>query len=300
MAINVTQLRTFLAVAETGGFTAAARRLNVAQPALTRQIRDLEQAWGVVLFSRAARGARLTPEGRELQDAVRRAFDELQQVEGLLASLGRRVVRVHAVPNEKLGELIHLAGERFPGLRLEIEVTHYADIVRNLRENRCDIGMTTLEGDEADLRSRELARYPFHVHVPHAHRFARLDAVPLAALAEERLILAPRSARSRQVLDALFAKAGIAPVVAFEVQPSEMLLDFAGRGLGVAVLSFSTSMGRSDLVALPFVEGLSIPLHLVAPPEARQSTVARRVFEVAAGRLASSPALLDRAPRLAP
>ena len=86
--MNFTQLRAFHAVASAGGFTRGARRLGISQPAVTVQVRALEQRYGVALFRRLGQRIELTEFGRELWQRTRRAFAELDDLEELLASAG--------------------------------------------------------------------------------------------------------------------------------------------------------------------------------------------------------------------
>lgn len=286
MAVNVTHLRSFLAVARAGGFSAAARRLNVAQPALTRQIRALEAGYGIALFHRDGGGVRLTEEGAVLVDQVARVFDGLTQVEFLLKSLGRRALRIGSVSTRSLSTLLNLLHAAFPDVETSIQVGTYVQVLEGVRSLRFDLGVLTIDQDHPDLQIRQIERAPFLVLVPPTEALARRGApVPLQALAGRTLIMKPATTRSRQVFDGIMASAGIVPRAVRDVNAPEMIAELVSCGLGTGVVALSTDMRRPDVVALPFQGPIDIAVHVVSQPAARQTRSAQRAWSELERRL---------------
>ncbi|GGV91419.1 LysR family transcriptional regulator [Streptomyces massasporeus] len=193
-------LRAFLAVAEELHFTRAAARLFVAQQALSRDIRRLEQAWGRALFQRTSRNVALTPEGHRLLPAVRRALAahaELGQELGRPSqSENSRPLVVDVANSTSTGSrLLKLARESAPELDFVVH-THsgLARAVTEMAGARLDISFGRVAGlppeARASLEHRLIRFDQLAVMVPTGHQLAALSQVPLAALAGETLYAA--------------------------------------------------------------------------------------------------------------
>ncbi|WP_221357424.1 LysR family transcriptional regulator [Streptomyces beigongshangae] len=187
-------LRAFLAVAEDLHFTRAAARLYVAQQALSRDIRRLERELGAELFVRTTRQVALTPDGQRLLPYARRALEAQDE---LLAAFGRAdaarplLVDVNS-PGLACGRVLALARELAPDCelmtRFESGLTGAAG---ELLAGRLDASFGRFAGLDPAVRARleqQPVRYePMAVVLPEGHRLAALDAVPLDALAGERV-----------------------------------------------------------------------------------------------------------------
>lgn len=193
-------LRAFLAVAEELHFTRAAARLFVAQQALSRDIRRLEQLWGRALFQRSTRHVALTPEGHRLLPAVRRALAahaELSQELGRppRSQSGRPLVVDVANSTSTGPRLLELARRSAPGLDFVVH-THsgLARAVREMADSHLDISFGRVAGLPPEARAaleHRLVRFDqLAVMVPSGHRLAAAPQVPLAALAGETLYAA--------------------------------------------------------------------------------------------------------------
>ena len=145
--MNFTQLRAFHAVASEGGFTRGARRLGISQPAVTVQVRALEQRYGIELFRRLGQRIELTDFGRELWQRTRRAFAEIDDLEELLASAGElRVGRLEIGADGPFSVMDLVAGfiARYPGVRVAVRIGNAARVLADLREARTDLAVLNL------------------------------------------------------------------------------------------------------------------------------------------------------------
>ena len=158
--MNFTQLRAFHAVASEGGFTRGARRLGISQPAVTVQVRALEQRYGIELFRRLGQRIELTEFGRELWQRTRRAFAEIDDLEELLASAGElRVGRLEIGADGPFSVMDLVAGfiARYPGVQVAVRIGNAARVLADLREARTDLAVLNLIEPDAALRSEALS-----------------------------------------------------------------------------------------------------------------------------------------------
>lgn len=199
--------------------TDAARSLYIAQPALSRAIRDLERELGMTLFARSGRGVVVTPQGRRVVKLAREALGAVHEIEALAtqAHTAAGELRIAATPSLEPG----LAGRLLPayaaehqGIRVQIVRCDGRDgVVSAIREQRADLGLTDLPVP-ADLVSHPLERQEIVLISPPDRDLP--NPVPMARLHGMRLVLpAPGGARRRE-LDHLFAAHGVSPVAVAE------------------------------------------------------------------------------------
>jgi DNA-binding transcriptional LysR family regulator len=217
--MNLQQLRYVVATAEHRTMTDAARSLYIAQPALSRAIRDLERELGMTLFARSGRGVVVTAQGRRVVKLAREALDAVAEIEALATqgtSPGAEL-RIASTPSLEpglAGRLLPAYAAEHPGIRVQIVRCDGREaVVSAVREQRADLGLTDLPVP-TDLVSHPLERQEIVLISPPG--CALPDPVPLARLDGMRLVLpAPGSPRRRE-FDAIFATYGIRPIPALE------------------------------------------------------------------------------------
>ncbi|MEU5102387.1 MULTISPECIES: LysR family transcriptional regulator [unclassified Streptomyces] len=198
MDIDTRLLRYFVAVAEEGNLTRAARRLFVSQPALTKQIKQLEDQLGAALFTRSRSGMALTEPGRALAE---RAPALLAEWDGILretkAAAGRaaRVLRVGFVAsgaNEATQLIVAGFSRRRPGWRAQLRQASWANPSAGLADGEADVALVRLPfpGQDA-LRTALLFTEPRCVALAAAHPLAARDVIPFRALWDEPFVAAP-------------------------------------------------------------------------------------------------------------
>ena len=152
-----TQLRSFHAVASEGGFTAAARALNVTQPTVTVQVRSLEDYFKVELFHRRGRTVVLTDTGRDLFELTRRIMSLEAEATDLLNAVGgfhSGQLKVAAVGPYHVTEMLASFNERYPGIKVSVETGNSQDALQALFEFRADVALRSAERIEDLLRER--------------------------------------------------------------------------------------------------------------------------------------------------
>ncbi|WP_149541151.1 LysR family transcriptional regulator [Siccirubricoccus phaeus] len=287
----------FLAVAEEGHFGRAAARLGLSQPPLTAQIQALEAELGVRLLERTRKGARPTREGEALLPILRRLAEDAKQVEALARELraGRHAPMVLACVTSALFDylppLVRALRAAQPDSAITVQEMDTADAVEALRRGEVDFALARLDRDRPPLSVLPLGQDALVAALPEDHALAAGEApLPLAALAQEALVLLPRSISpayfDRQV--SACREAGFEPVAMREVGSAMAQLAFVAAGLGVALVSSGMARLRPQGVAFRTLAGpvgsvgVALVWHAERASDAAQAAlgVARRVFSV--------------------
>ena len=198
MDVDTRLLRYFATVAQEGNLTRAAESLFVSQPALTKQIKQLESQLGVQLFTRSRAGMTLTAAGRALADrvpAVLAGFDQALREAKAAAGRAARVLRVGflaGAANEATQQIIAAFGRRWPGWRVEMRATSWLDPTAGLASGDTDAALLRLPFPGQDtLRVEILFTEPRWVALPAAHPLAKRDVILFRELWDEPFVAAP-------------------------------------------------------------------------------------------------------------
>ncbi|MEO3827133.1 LysR family transcriptional regulator [Actinomadura sp. B10D3] len=237
------QLHAFVVLAEELHFGHAADRLGIAQPPLSQQIRRLEGKVGHALFTRGPGRVALTPAGRELLPAARRALGDLAA--GLAAAraagdgrTGRlRIGFAASLALTVLPGLLRTFRRRFPGVDLDIREMTTAPQLTALRDRTIDIGLLREPPDEAGLVFETVVTEPFVAVLPAAHPLAAQRTVRVADLAGSPFVLLPRTAGPGLYdrITGLCAAAGFAPRVVQDAVEWQTVCALVEAGLGVSL-----------------------------------------------------------------
>ncbi|MGB8167750.1 MAG: LysR substrate-binding domain-containing protein [Chthoniobacteraceae bacterium] len=299
--MELRHLRYFVAVAEAENVTRAAAKLRVAQPAVSRQIRDLEDELGVALLERTAKTVRLTEPGRLFLAEARLV---LQRVDEAVATVRAAAdgtegeLHVGYAPSltvEILPRALRRFHSEFPKVRVSLHDFSTEEMLAGLREGRLQVALMVSPADDQlqGLRFHELARYPMCVAVAPNHPFARKQSVTLAKLATEPLIAYSRNdyPEYHDMLAALFAPTGRAPSIAEEHDSVTSLIAAVEAGRGFALVpSCMACMVGPRLKILPLTPA-SPPLRVGAVSrEGHISLVVKNFIAAATSRPAEKPA----------
>ncbi len=254
MTPSLRQLRALVAAAETGSFGQAALRLHVSQPALTLQIRELEQGLGVTLFDRTARGARPTRAGAALAQAFQRVLADLDAVvDSARDEAARRAGVVHlavlpSVAATLLPPVLARLRAAHPGIRVMLRDAVARRVGALVKAGEVDLGIGHAAGPEPELGAQLLFEDALVAVLPPGHALAARARLPLAALSDQPLVLTDPESSLRALAEAAFAEAGLpAPRPAYEATYMSTAVALARAGLGIAILPESAM----DLRAAP-------------------------------------------------
>ncbi|GAA0582366.1 LysR family transcriptional regulator [Halomonas salifodinae] len=240
------QLHYFVAVVEAGSVSAASRRVHVAQPALTRQIRLLEEDLETRLFERHARGMRLTVAGQALYEEAQALLDRRTRLRARLTALGQGVVGkvslgvtvTHLWVPEVAG-LLRRYRDRYPRVAFEVFPLLSGPQLERLREGRLDAGILYLDdGGHPGLEARRLEEDHLILAVPEGSSWAEAPPARLSDLAEADFVWGFRSA-SPVYYDRMqthFQRLGFHPRVVQYGADNIAILSMVAAGLGIAIL----------------------------------------------------------------
>lgn len=237
------QLRYFAAVAEELHFGRAAEREHVSQPPLSQQIRKLEEEVGAQLFERTSRKVRLTREGHALYEHARRILDLAEEAGDHVRAVSRgergrlRLGLIGPAMESRLPEAVREYRRQHSGISLVLRGLGSEAQLSGLRSGDLDVGF--IRADDHDMEGLNRAVFARDEHVwavPESHPLAGRASLGPADVAEEPLILFPRSCNpwfhSRMM--AAFGKAGVRPRVDVEVSGHVSAVALASAGLGLA------------------------------------------------------------------
>lgn len=285
--MNYSQIRAFHAVAGEGGFVKAAQRLNVSQPTLSEQVKQLEQHFGVRLFERRGRRSELTDLGRALFDVTRRFFAVELEAEQLLSAargLKRGRLRVVADAPYLIMPLLAAFSRRHPGIELSLDFGNSERVLAALLERRADVILLPDIERDRRLFALPLERGRLVLLVSRAHPWGRRRSIALDELAGERLILRESGSTTRAILDEALVARGVVPAATWVVGSREGLREAVAEGLGVGAV-FESEIGWDErLHALPVRDaGLTSTEYLACLTERRHDRVIAAFLEQVPG-----------------
>jgi DNA-binding transcriptional LysR family regulator len=306
--VDLRQLRYFLTVAEERRFSAAARRLHVAAPSLSQQIRALERDLRVTLFDRTPRGAELTPSGRVLAERARVILAEVDRAREDVRSAepsGREQVtlRVCTMADRVLDGPLRTVGLAIAGVEVFVTSSPGDDAIEAVRQARADAAVVwSRPQKQRDLDGVVLGSVLFGIVLPLGHPLADRTAILVAALGHESVVMFPFPPFAgiwQRTVDHLLP-GGVQPgQVVVEpdlINSPEAMLRAVAAGSAVApgILGVAEHMGVGGIVVLPLDPPLLLDLEVVWRRPARPAVRSLVDFLVAA---VDDPEVLVSAPR---
>jgi DNA-binding transcriptional LysR family regulator len=259
--MELRQLRYLVALAEERNFTRAAEHEHVAQPALSQQIRRLEEEVGLALVERTTRRASLTDAGELLVVRAQRVLAELEAADTELQALrGLTTGHVTIGAMHTMGPIdLSLVLARFIQLHPDVELTvreqSSEELAQMLRVDELDLAFLSVTEriESHSLGLQQLVSEELVVLLPLDHRLAGRRQVRMAELAHERFISYRQGAALRELLEGAGRHAGFEPRITLESNESQRIRRLVARGLGVAILPRSDVEGHEHEVVMAFL-----------------------------------------------
>lgn len=280
--MELRHLKYFQAVAEELSFSRAARRLRIAQPALSRAVQEIERELGAQLIERERRSPRLTPAGNvllhetglileRLDEALRRVHRTAKGEEGEL-----RLGYIGPPTRPFLARLLKEYGRRYPRVTVILEERTPERVWEMVSKGRLSVGLTrpVLAHEALGLQTLLLREEKFCAAVPLDHPWARLASLPWKKLVGEPLIILARreGAGSHDAIQAACQAAGFVPRVKHMPSLIGTVLQYVESGAGVGVVPESTA--NKNLALIPLKPQQTIPLVMVWAKEGEDPAVA--------------------------
>ena len=300
------QLETFLEVARLSSFSRAAERRFRTQPAISAQIRALEEEVGAKLLDRSGGKVAMTAAGKVFQ---KYAEDTIEQRRIMLVTLAEmeRVPRGEIVVSANEGTCLHILPEvfaefkrQYPNVAVGVKRLEHAKILEAIIDNSCDFGIVSLPVPDKRLTVVPIHREELIVITPPHHPLARRSKATVAEVLEYPLLL-PKVGRTRDALEELFHERRLKPIISMELDSSELLKRFVAADVGVGFIPRShvaEDLQAKALAALMLADaGIQRDLALVFRKDKALSRAALAFIDIAVkskpvgGVVAGSPRL---------
>jgi DNA-binding transcriptional LysR family regulator len=290
--MELRHLRYFVAVAEEHHFGRASARLHIAQPPLSRQIRDLEREVGTPLFERVPRGVELTAAGRAFLPEARLTLAQAERAQrtaqrAALGEIGRlRVGFVEAATySGVLPDVLGFFRMHLPDIGISLLEMDPIEQVEAFRDGRIDLGILHSPPADADrwLRVEPVYADSLVAAIPRTHRLAGRTRMTLANLADESFVLFPRYA-APGLYDAIIAccrASGFSPRIVQEAEGWHTVAGLAGAGVGVAFVPRSFTNFQRPAVVYQSVRGLTVHMRMSAVWKRGEKSPVRERFVTA-------------------
>ena len=256
------QLETFLAVARLSSFSRAAEKRFRTQPAISSQIRALEEEVGARLLDRTGGKVSVTAAGKVFQKYAEEALEERKKVIASMAEM-ERIPRGELVVGANEGTCLHILPEVFadfkkayPNVGVNIKRADYARILESVIDNSVDFGVVSLPVNDNRLTVVLIHRDELVVIAPPKHSLAKLKDVAIAEAAKFPLLV-PKAGHTRDALEALFDERRLKPNYSMELESSELLKRFVAADVGVGFVARSNvveDVKAGFLVAIPIAD----------------------------------------------
>lgn len=253
--MDVRPLRYMVTVANLGSFTRAAEKLGIAQPPLSRQIQQLEQELGVILFERKSRPLALTSAGRfvyERAQEILERIEAMQMMSRRLGKLGQGRFAIGFVGSTLYGalpEVLRRLRLAYPALEIELKEMTTLQQAAALKRGEIEVGFGRLHFEDAKIQREVLREEALIAAVPIGHPLLnKIGSLRLAELAAEPLIIYPNSPRpsyADQVLD-LFRKKDITLGILHEVSGLQTALGLVAAGIAVCLVPECVQQHRRE------------------------------------------------------
>jgi DNA-binding transcriptional LysR family regulator len=262
---DLQQLQAFVAVADQGSFRAAAERIHLSAPALSRRIERLEELLGARLFQRSTRAVRLTRVGQAFLERARAALDDLESaVLGINEISARHAGRVAiaCLPTAAatlMPRAIQSFSKAMPHVRIRVIDEGMNEVAASVESGEADLALGFAAPSDQGLKFDPLWRDPYVLAMRRDHPLARKRGIKLADAAGQPWLSVARTSRNRQVLDDYFTASGRSPQAWLEVSHVATLLAMVEAGLGVGIVPSSAIPPRH--AALAAVNLADVKLH---------------------------------------
>jgi len=243
--MNVTNLRSFWAVARTGSFTRAAAEIGVSQPTITRQVKAIEERYNTVLLVRDHKGCHTTPAGERLLAHVNEIFSALDRAERELSRDPIGTIRFMSVRHTLMIDVLALLSRTMPSVTMKVTVEPSVVSQAALENGDCDLALLALtEPIVRDLQQIYVARRPLMVFVPPDHPLED-QSLSIEAILDFPLTTGTLQGQARLRLEQIAAELGGEVKVRQEIGPIEAIKAYA---LKTGILGVFSDDGYAETV----------------------------------------------------
>ncbi|MCP4318095.1 MAG: LysR family transcriptional regulator [Hyphomicrobiales bacterium] len=249
--MRYSQLKAFHSVAQYGGFSRAAEAIFQTQPALSEQVRRLEQEYDVLLFHRERKRVRLTEEGKNLFLLTKRFFEAEQQIEEYMSETRSAVdgtLRIIVDSAHHVTDTLSRFRARHPDVFVSLRTGNTDDILNELRAYNAEIGVVGSMDPGSEFETVDLGSTPIIAFAAKGYLASELEQISLHELAGMQLVFREKGSKTRQKLEEEAARQKVSLKPAFEVEGREAMREVVASGSGVGFVSEAEFGNDSRLV----------------------------------------------------
>ena len=265
MNLTLRQLKIFEAVARHLSFTSASKELHLTQPAVSMQVKQLEEEVGLPLFEQVGKKVFLTEAGEEMQRyagsvlatlaEASLVFDEMRGLER-----GRLRIAVASTANYFVPQLLASFCQRYPNVRVSLDVTNRKRLLDALSANETDLVIMGKPPSNMELVAESFMDNPLVVIAPPSHPLASERDIPLKRLQEETFLVREKGSGTRSAMERFFVEHGVSLSSTMEMSSSEAIKQGVEAGLGFGLLSLHTLEMELALKRLVILDVRELPI----------------------------------------
>lgn len=240
--LTLRQLQVFEAAATKLNFSLAAKQLYLSQPAVSMQIKQLEDSIGLPLFEQMGKRIFLTEAGRELFHYSRNITQQLGEMEAVFDEMkvlghGKLTISVVNTANYFTPQLLARFCQRYPNINVILQVANRDAVLKQLSDNSTDLAILGQPPDGLDISAEPFLDNPLVVIAAPDHPLAKLKRVKFSRLAEETFLSREQGSGTRSAMERVFAQHNIQPHISMEMETNEAIKQAVQAGMGLGILS---------------------------------------------------------------
>jgi DNA-binding transcriptional LysR family regulator len=245
MHLTLRQMKVFEAVARLGSYTRAAEELHLTQPAVSMQIKQLEENAGLPLFEQLGKKIYLTQAGQEMQHYCRSIAQQLDEVDKVIAEMkgvkrGRLVIAVASTANYFAARLLATFSQRYPQVTISLDVTNREGLLDHLDANDIDMVIMGRPPEGLDLVAEPFTENPLVVIAAPTHPLVATEHIPLEWLQQETFVVREQGSGTRTAMERFFAEKRVRLSTGMEMSSNEAIKQAVQAGLGLGIVSIHT------------------------------------------------------------
>jgi DNA-binding transcriptional LysR family regulator len=241
--MNFNQLKTFYFAVKYGGYSAAAEALFITQPAVTKQIQQLEAIYGIKFLNRFGKKMVLTDAGEVLYDFADKIFQMENQAEESLRDFQQRKsgrLRIHA--SESFGAyylpfIINRFRKKYPNIHISVNIFPNQEVIENTIKLENDLGFISYAYDHKKLVIQDVLEDKLVLIVPPSHPFARMKLLDPQKLDGQAIVMHEKESATREIVDAFLRRNNLSVSISLELSNNEAIKRAVEEGAGFSLIS---------------------------------------------------------------